>query len=234
MTLPSADRRAILASLLVIGIAGSALGAMTWAHYADSDASQANTIQADTMNLELDGSSSLSGSFAVTNGQPDSSATHNFTLTNAGAVSADHVEISFSFGENDPAASEPSDGDLGVELNATETASLVEVTTLEYQNESGDVLYDAMADMNDTNGNGVLDLQDARDQDGRLDDLAAPQANGGNETYLVVAVEIANDDDGSFVREGNTAGSLTGYDEDVMADGVDVTITFTLNQVASQ
>lgn len=233
MTPSPTDRRAILLSLLVIGLAGTALGAMTWAHYADSDGSTANTIQGDTMNLNLDGSNSLTGSFAVTNGQPDSSATHNFTLTNVGGVSADHVELSFAFSENDP-GSEPSDDDIGVELNATETASLIEVTTLEYQNESGTVLYDATGDMDDQNGNGVLDLQDVRNQDGRLDDFAAPQANGGNETHLVIAVEIVNDDDGSFVKGGNTEGSLTGDDEDMMADGIDVAVTVTLNQVASQ
>lgn len=221
------------ALVLVIGFAGSTLGMLTWAHYADSDASTANPVQADSLNLNLDGQESLSGTFSITNGLPDSAANHTYSVTNVGVVSADHVQVAVSYSQND-SATEPADPDLQNDLNATETASLVEVTTLEYRNDTGSVLYNATANMDDLNGNGVLDLDDVNRQEGQLDDLAAPQSGGANETRLALGVEIVNDDDGTFIKEGNTAGNLTGYDEDIMADGVDVTITVTLNQDASQ
>lgn len=227
----SRQRRAVLLSLLVVGFAGSALGAMTWSYYADSDSSAGNQVQGETMNLHLGGQDSRSGDFTVTGG-PASAASYTYTLTNAGAAPADHVEVAVSFAENDP-GSEPTDPDLEQELNASETASLVKVTTLEYRNDSGTVLYDATANMKDTNGNKVLDLEDVQSQQGSLDDLAAPQAGAGNTTELAIEVQLVNED-GSFATDGNTAGNLTGSDEDLMADGIDVTVQVTLNQDASQ
>lgn len=224
-------RRAVLLALLVVGFAGSALGAMTWSYYADSDSSTANQVQAEAMNLRLGGADSRSGDFTVTGG-PTSTAGYTYALTNDGAAPADHVGIAVSFEENDP-GSEPTDPDLENEINASETASLVKVTTLEYRNDSGAVLYDATADMNDKNGNEVLDLEDVQSQQGRLDDLAAPRAGGGNTTELAIEVQLVNDD-GAFATDGNTVGNLTGSDEDLMADGIDVTVRVTLNQDASQ
>lgn len=226
-------RREVLVSLLILGFAGTALGGMTWSYYADSDDSTGNTLQADAMDLRIDGSDSLSSTFTITSGSPGSSASHTYDLTNNGGVTADHVEVSFSYAENDP-GSEPGDSDLNVELGATETASLVRVTTLEYRNDAGTVLYDATSDMSDGNGNGVIDLEDVQNHQSSFDDLAAPQPNGGNTTKLAITVQLVDDDGGAFTEGGNTAGSLTGSDEDLMADGVDVTITFTLNQDASQ
>jgi hypothetical protein len=77
--------------------------------------------------------------------------------------------------------------------------------------------------VSDTNGNGIKDLDDVISQKATVDDLDAPQANGGNTTKLAITVEIADD-----------SGSFTGTDEDVMGDGVDIKIDVTLNQDSSQ
>lgn len=226
-------RREILVSILIIGFASMSLGVVTWAYFSDSDASQQNQIQAGTLDLSLDGADSLTAAFSISNGQPSSATSHNFTLQNDGSLGADHVKVTLSFSEND-SRSEPSDVDLNVELNATETASLINVTQFEYQNNAGETMFDALANVNDQNGNGIVDLEDVQAQEGQLDDLAPPQKNNGNSTFLVIALEIANDDSAAFTKGGNTNGSLTGYDEDIMADGVDVKLTVTLNQDASQ
>lgn len=225
--------REILISILIIGFASTSLGMVTWSYFADSDGSQQNTIQGGTLDLTLDGADSLSATFSITDGRPGSAVSHNYTIQNTGSLAADHLEITLSFGEND-SRTEPSDADLDTELNATETASLIEVTQFEYQNGTGGTIYDALATANDQNGNGIVDLEDVQNQHGQLDDLAAPQKNNGNSTFLVIAVAIANDDSTAFVKAGNTDGNLTGYDEDIMADGIDVRITVTLNQDASQ
>lgn len=225
--------RAVLVALLVIGVTGITLGATTVAFYQDSDASTGNTIQGGTLDLSLDGKDSLSSSITITDGGPDDSATHTFAVANEGPLSADHVEVSMSLAENDP-GSEPTDGDLTAALNASEAATLVEVTTYEYRNDAGSTIEDFTSSVTDTNGNGVVDLAEVVDQNSASDDLAPPQANHGNETKLVLELQVVNDDSGSFVSGANTDGSLTGTDEDFMADGVDVTITVTLNQDASQ
>lgn len=228
-------RREVLVSILIIGVASTSLGMVTWAYFADSDVSQQNPIQAGTLDLTLDGADSLSTTFLITNGQPSSATSHNYTIQNGGSVAADHLELTLTFTEND-SRTEPSDADLNTELNATETASLIKVTQYEYQNNSGNTIYGALATTTDQNGNGIIDLEDVQNQQGHLDldGLASPQKNNGNSTFLVVTMEIANDDSAAFTKAGNTNGNLTGYDEDVMADGIDVKITVTLNQDASQ
>lgn len=225
--------RAVLVALLVIGVTGITLGATTVAFYQDSDASTGNDVQGGTMNLSLDGADSLSSSITITDGGPDDSATHTFNIANEGPFAADHVEVSLSTAENDP-GSEPNDGDLTADLTASETATLVQVTTYEYRNAAGSTIEDFTTSVTDANGNGVVDLAEVVDQNSASDDLAPPQSSHGNETKLVLELQVVNDESGSFVAGANTAGSLTGSDEDFMADGVDVTVTVTLNQDASQ
>lgn len=220
--LANATRREVLLTLLIVGAASSALGAVTWAHFSDSDASGDNTLEAGTLDLTLDGSNDQTGSFSLTNAKPGDSTSHNFTLRNVGSVAGNHAEITLSFAENDTRI-EPSDPDLDTELGANATASYVRVTTLEYKDDSGTVIENPLADVSDGNSNDIKDLEDVRNQAGALDDLRAPERNGASETYLVITVSIANDD-----------GAFTGTDEDIMADGIDVTLTFTLNQDSSQ
>lgn len=217
-------RREVLVAILVIGVASTALGAVTWAQFSDDDASEGNAVEAGTLNITLDRADSQTGAFSLTNAKPGNATSHEFALRNAGSLSADHVEVGLSFSESDPRA-EPSDPDLNAELSANETASFVRVTTLEYRNESGAVIEDALASVSDANGNnnGIKDLEDVRNQAGSLDDLPAPQRNAGNQTSLVIGVAIADD-----------SGDFTGTDEDIMADGIDVKLTFTLNQDAGQ
>lgn len=226
-------RREILLSLFVIAVASTGLGMVTWASFTDSDGSQQNDVGSGTLDVSLDGSDQLSGAFSIANGKPGSTASYNYTIRNNGSLSADHLEVAIGFSEND-SLSEPSDPDVGVELNATETASLVNVTRFEYQDDAGNTMYDALSDVGDQNGNGIVDVADVRTQRSPLDNLAAPQRENGNSTHLVIAVEIADDRSSSFNVGGNTNGNLTGDDEDIMADGIDIELTVTLNQAAEQ
>ncbi|WP_435177624.1 TasA family protein [Halorussus sp. AFM4] len=220
--LANASRREVLLSLLVVGVASSALGAVTWAHFSDSDASRSNALEAGTLDVTLDGANGQTASFSLTNARPADSTRHNFTLRNVGSTAGNHVEVTLSFSENDT-RTEPSDPDLGTELDANATASHVRVTQLVYKDDSGTVIENPLSNVSDDNNNGIKDLDDVRNQAGTLDNLRAPKPNGASETYLVIGVRIANDDD-----------AFTGTDEDIMADGVDVKITVTLNQDSSQ
>lgn len=215
-------RREVMVSILVVGVASMALGAVTWAQFSDSDTSDGNTVEAGTLDIKLDGGDSQTGVFSLTNAEPGDSTSHDFTLTNAGSAAGNHVEVTLSFSENDQ-RSEPSDPDLANDLGPDVTARHINVTTLEYRDGSGTVIEDVLSNVNDGNGNGIEDLADVRNQSGSLDDLQPPESNGNSETHLVITVEIADD-----------SGDFTGIDEDVMADGIDVKLTFTLNQDSSQ
>jgi predicted ribosomally synthesized peptide with SipW-like signal peptide len=220
--------------ILVVLIGALAVGAGSWALWSDTDASTSNTVDDGTMDLTIDGvNNNVSGSFSLANAQPGDATSYVFDLRNDGSTEADHVELALSSSENDT-RTEPSDSELDAELNAEETASLIRVTQYEYQNDAGTTQRDLLESVKDDNGNGIKDLQDVQDQAGTADDLNAPQANGGNTTQLALTLKVANDDSTDFTKDGNTAGSLTGVDEDIMADGVDITVEFTLRQESSQ
>ena len=213
---------ALAVILLVFG--GAALGMGTYAFFADTDSSSQNPAQAGTLDLSLNGNDGdVTASFELTGAAPGESTSHTYDLKNTGSVSADHVKVSISATENDGGLSEPSDSDLANELGNTETQKHIEVTTYEYQDDGGTTKQDILASVSNDNGNGIKDLEDVISNKGTVDDLDAPQANGGNTTKLVIEVKIADDD-----------GSYTGTDEDIMGDGVDIKLDVTLNQDSSQ
>ncbi|PSP54763.1 hypothetical protein BRC82_08485 [Halobacteriales archaeon QS_1_67_19] len=213
----------IIASVVLILLGGAVAGVGTWAYFSDKDRSTSNTVEAGTLDITIDGTNDdVESSFSLTNAKPGDATSHNYTLRNVGSIEADHVEVTIGYDENDT-RSEPSDSELNEELNANETAQHIEVTTYEYQNESGATVQNLLSGVSDGNNNGIKDLEDVVDQAAFTDNLAPPQANSGNATHLVISVRFANDD-----------GAFNGTDEDIMADGIDVRIHFTLNQESSQ
>ena len=211
--------------LLVAGIllvAGSS--AVTFAFLTDTDQATQNTVQSGTLDLFLDGQSNgVSNSFLLFGGQPTDTTTHNYSLVNDGTTAADHVQIAFSSVENDTGLTEPTDADLAAELDGPATATHIEVTTLVYTAPDGTTT-DLIADgtVTDANGNGIVDLADVQAA-GPFDNLAPPAPNQNDTAYFETTLKIANDD-----------GTFTGTDEDMMGDGIDITVDFTLNQDSSQ
>jgi predicted ribosomally synthesized peptide with SipW-like signal peptide len=213
----------VLAVVLLI-LGGAVLGMSTYAYLTDTDSSSGNSAQAGTLDLSLDDNDGdVTTSFELTGAAPGESTSHTYDLKNTGSVSADHVDVSISASENDNGVSEPSDSGLDNELGSTDTQKHIKVVKYEYQDDGGTTKQNILGDVSDTNGNGIKDLNDVISQKATVDDLDAPQANGGNTTKLAITVEIADD-----------SGSFTGTDEDVMGDGVDIKIDVTLNQDSSQ
>lgn len=219
------NRRTVKALAVVLLVVGAALMSVgTYAYFTDTESSTSNPVQSSTLDLTLDGNNGdVSTSFSLTGAGPTDSVTHTYDIRNTGSLSADHVEISILATENDTGLTEPSDSDLDTELANVSTQEHINVTTYEYQNDSGGVKNNMLSSVSDNNGNGITDLADVINQTSTTDNLIAPQANSGNTTKLVLTVRIANDD-----------GSFTGTDEDIMADGVDIKIDVTLNQDSSQ
>ena len=226
-------RKTKIALVVIIVVGGVLAGIGTWAFWTDTDSSTGNTVEAGTMDLAINGSANgTTEDFNLVNAQPGDEVAHTYALTNEGSTAADHLEIGFNYTENDLRA-EPNDSELSNELNAAETASLIRVQTMQYESPQGTVVNDITANVTDTNGNGYIDLAEVNAQTGALDNLQAPAPNSTSTTYFVLDLEVANDNAGYWTG-GNTAGNLTGTDEDVMADGVDIAVNFTLNQDSSQ
>lgn len=213
-------------TVLLVGFASTGFGMATWAYLSDADTSGANAMTGGTLDVHLNGSNDYSNAFGVTNAGPGDVVEQTYEIRNNGSLAADHLELSFAAAENDSGRAEPSDSSLSTELNATQAAAHLRVVTMEYRNASGGVLYDVRNHVSDANGNGIEDLADVLSQQPSVDGLTAPQRNGGNATYFVVELEVANAD--------ATGYTYTGSDEEFMADGVDVAVTFRLNQDTTQ
>ncbi|KZN25720.1 hypothetical protein A4G99_04550 [Haladaptatus sp. R4] len=227
------NRRTKIALALIVIAGGILAGVGTWAFWSDTDSSTGNTVEAGTMDLAINGSANgTTEDFNLINAQPGDQVNHTYALTNEGSTEADHLEIGFNYTENDLRA-EPNDSELANELNASETASLIRVQTMQYESPQGTVLDDITSNVTDTNGNGYVDLQEVNAQTNVLDDLQAPAPNSSSTTYFTLDLEVANDN-AAYWTGADTTGNLTGADEDVMADGVDIAVNFTLNQDSSQ
>ncbi|WP_266080977.1 TasA family protein [Haladaptatus caseinilyticus] len=223
--------KVILAATIVVG--GVIAGIGTWAFWQDTDTSTDNTVEAGTMDLAINGSANgTTDDFNLVNAQPSDTVAQSYSLQNIGTTEAEELTVSFAVAEND-LRSEPADSGLANELNANETASLIRVQSLTYTNPDGTSV-DLVAAASDTNGNGYVDLEDIQAGSNPIEGLQPPAANASDTATLSMTLEVANDDAAYFTRNGNTAGNLTGLDEDIMADGVDIAVTFTLNQDASQ
>lgn len=218
------NTRQVLFGVLLIGVVGTLIGASTLALYQDTDTVSSNTVQPGTLNVTIDGADDGVGqTFSITNGQPADTATYNFTLRNGGSTAADHLQVNTTFAENDPTGtydSEPGDTDLNAALSAAETAKYIEVTTLAYHD--GGIKSNLLTSISDDNNNGHIDLADVQNHSA-MDDLAAPPENEGGERYLEITVKVGDD-----------SGTFDGPDEDLMGDGVDVSLHFSLMQDSSQ
>lgn len=212
-TLLNGNRKYALVALVVIGAVLLGLG--TYAFWSDNETVSGNNVEAGTLDLTVDDGASKT--ITLENAQPGDSANHTFTLKNVGSTEADHVAMDLSFVEQADEPAEPADSGLAAELNAQDTAAMVEVTTFSYNGTS------QLGSVTDGNSNGIVDLADVQSQTGSLDNLAAPGANGVDTENLELGLTVANDN-----------GAFTGTDEDIMADGVDITLDFTLNQDESQ
>lgn len=214
--------KVLAVALLMVG--GALVGMGTYAHFSDTDASSANTATSDSLDLTIDGANNgVTSSFSLTNAGPGDTVSHTYDLRNVEALSADHVEVTISATENDGGLTEPADTELDTELGNVQTQQQIRVLTYEYQNDTGSTLTDMLSGVTDKNNNGIKDVAEVINQTGTTDNLAAPLANSGNTTKLVIKLQFANDD-----------GSYTGTDEDIMADGIDVKLDVTLNQDSTQ
>jgi len=226
-----------LTLLLVIGL----VGAGTYAWFQDTETSTGNTFTAGTLDLKIRDFTGLeSGQWKdgvtatwgpLTNMIPGVSEAYGIVqLQHLGTVAADHLEITCSYTVDDDPDVE-SDTDKETYLYPERFARYVEITYLQYKNDTWQIIYNGTSwstigtppypsgyqadDWEVSDSDGVLGISVADLAADPLDNLPPPY--GSLETQFEMRVKFRSD-------AGN----------DLQGDEFNLTMIFTLNQHSSQ
>jgi predicted ribosomally synthesized peptide with SipW-like signal peptide len=183
----------ILVSVVVVGAAG----VVTWTLFTDTEESTDNQLVAGTLDLRTDDADGVIQTLYATNMAPgDTVGPATIVLSNAGTIDGSSLDISFAYVENNGTPNL-------VDMNADETAAMIEVTTLSYDGSS------ILGLVSDDNVNGYVDVEDlaGTDLSGRSGITTTTPKN------FTIGVQLRSD-------TGN----------DYQADGITMTMTFVLNQ----
>lgn len=200
----------IVKSLLVIALAIGVVGTTTKAFFSDTGTSSANTFTAGTLDLKMNTLDNTTANWTMPNMAPGDSVSGSIVLTNTGTLTADHVEIN-------PVANVITDATPAA---ATALDKYIQITSASYDGD--DLLATPGKNLVDLNGNGYIDLDDLENvsnagEGGQLDNLSAPAASGGSTKMLAMTVKFRTD-----------------APNDLQGDSDTMSMTFTLNQDASQ
>lgn len=210
----------VLMSVLIIAVAICLVAAATMAYFSDTETSSGNTFAAGTLDLKVaddnegygDG---VTATWVMSNMMPGvSSVTNTMSLQNSGSIAADHLEIAFSHQIDE--VTNPVESDTNPNSLPGDMAKWLEIISSTYNG------VNLMTTLTDANGNGWLDLEDVTlspntDVGGPLDDLPAPLANNVGTRSFAMSL---------FFRPEAT--------NDIQGDILITTVTFILNQHASQ
>lgn len=225
--------RHLLVALVVIGLAGAAAGAGTFALFQDTESSTGNSVQAGTMDLGIHNNGSMQWDIhAAEPGviEPESQDIH---IENTGSIRGDHLEIDFrnyEMEDNDHNPSSLASGPESDTMNdsAEGMARYIRVEEMTYEPEFADsqtLVYSAESrhvsghNITDANGNGYIDLADLANEtnDDALDGFTPPQLNQDNS--ITFHMQILVDES---------------MPNDYQGDITNTTVTFALHQEAGQ
>ena len=166
-------KNAALASVVLVILAGAMFGAGTMSYFSDTETSTDNTFQAGTwVDLKIsdrdegfrDG---VTATWTASNMNPgDTIGPYSVSLENWASIAADHLEIYCSNIVDDPPGPE-SDTEEGT----TDMDWAMEITAMTYNG------YDLLAELSDSNGNSIKDLDDFEAQG--FDNLTPPPPSKG-------------------------------------------------------
>jgi len=197
----------------------------SFAYFTDVETSTGNTFTAGTLDLKMSDDNEyppgdgVSHTWSMSNMAPGVSnvGPWGVSVINSGTIGGGHVEISFSHEINDlPDVS----SDTNPHSTPGEMARWLQILSMTYD---GVTFVGAMPTpghaLVDANHNGFFDLQDVTlpDNIASLDNLPAPPANSGGIISFTMHL-LFND----------------GATNDIQGDTLTTTVSFTLNQVASQ
>lgn len=202
----------IVKSLLIITLVLGAIGTTTVAFFSDSGTSSANTFTAGTLNLKLNAVDNTTVNWTIPNMAPGDEVTASIALTNTGSLKANHVEIN-------PVTNSVTDA-VPPAINAIDT--YLQIITATYDGDNLLTAADGGKNLNDSNGNGWIDLDDLENavnagDGGQLDNLVAPSSGGTDIKILSMTIKFR-----------------TSAPNDLQGDTNTMAMNFTLNQDATQ
>jgi predicted ribosomally synthesized peptide with SipW-like signal peptide len=214
--------RIIGLSLAGLLIACLAIGG-TWAYMTDTETSNNNQITAGTLEMKtsVNGSggpytNGVTQTLVCSNLKPGRTITATtIQLENVGSTSGGTVNISLSYNTDDSADTTPNT----VNMSTDDLAKVLQITTLNYDSRS---ILSNLSDLpaNGGNGNGYIDVQDMKNEASRLTGLGG--LNPGQIRPFDITVQM--------VSSAGTNTFSTGTFADFVGDGINITVTFILNQ----
>ena len=210
----------ILAVILAVGMVGG-----VFAYFTDVEKSTGNVFTAGTLDLKVSDEDEyppqdgVHTTWSMTNMVPGESETgpSDVTLINTGNIAGNHVEISFSHEINDLPDVE---SDTNKSSTPGEMARWIEITAMTYYTVTFVGLHPTAGHaLVDANHNGFFDLEDVTLPENApvLDNLSAPPPGGMGKRDFTMQL---------FFNGGAT--------NDIQGDTLTTTVTFTLNQSATQ
>jgi spore coat-associated protein N len=178
---------------ILIGVVG--IG--TYARFSDNEISSGNQFKGGTLDLKTNNNNGVSQTFYALVFQPgEVKGPQTIELMNTGTVDGATLNIAFSYLESDGSPNT-------VNMTATQTASIIEVTGLNYTGSS------LLNSISDANSNGYKDVQDLKNTS--FNGLSGISAGGTKNFDMTIRL-----------RSDTPA--------DYQDDGIEITMTFTLNQ----
>lgn len=193
----------VLLSLMVIFLMAALIGGGTYALFSDVEQSADNTFCAGTLDLKTNDADGVNATITATCMKPGDRAPEsgNATIQLKNVGNIDGSTLDINFTYVECDGENPSE--YPANMTADETAAVLEVLVLNYGGSS------LLGSVNDTNSNGYKDIQDLAGSD-----LTGQSGiNAGQTRDFDIAVQLRS-------SVGN----------DYQADGINMTITFTLNQ----
>lgn len=193
----------ILGLTIAIALAVGILGVATFAYFADTESSTGNRFTAGTLDLvpSSDGGGIDRILYADNLAPGDIVGPVYFDLWNAGSLDGSSLDISFSY--------EGSDGDPNPpDMSAEDTAAQLKVNVLKIDD------YSLLDDVINSNGNDYKDIDDLASANLSYTDGIAHDST----RVFQIAVEFVSDTINDFQID------------DFQGDGIELTMTFTLNQ----
>lgn len=183
--------------IILLSILAVAFVTGTWAFFTDDEGSNADQVVSGTLDLKTDDADGVSQTLYATDLKlGDTIGPGTIQLKNAGNVAGSTLDIAFSYVESDGSPN-------SVNMNADDTAGVMEVITLSYDGSS------LLGGVNDANVNSYIDVYDLANTD--LSGQSGLNASATKD--FQITVQLRND-----------------THNDYQADGITVTMTFILNQ----
>lgn len=209
--------RIIGLSLAGLLIACLAIGG-TWAYMTDTETSNNNQITAGTLEMQtsVNGSggpysNGVTQTLVCSNLKPGRTITATtIQLKNVGNTAGGSVNVSLSYNTDDSADTTPNT----VNMSTDDLAKVLQITTLNYDSRS------ILGLLTDANGNGYIDVQDMKNEAANLTGLGG--LNPGQIRPFDITVQM--------VSSAGTNTFSTGTFADFVGDGINITVTFILNQ----